>query len=96
MSGIHSGLVIKLEGYFFRTLKKPLPFVARENIQGDHGGRAPGLGLLRFVEFPGWRAVTTAICCLTGGWNIPNLSQPNPGARPSWSPCILDSCCILT
>ena len=29
---------------------------------------------------PGWWAVTAAICCPTGGWNIPNLSQPNPGA----------------
>ena len=37
---------------------------------------------------PGWRAVTTAICCLTGGWNISNLSQPNPGPRPSGSPSI--------
>ena len=31
---------------------------------------------------PGKRAVTTAICCPTGEWNIPNLSKPNPGARP--------------
>ena len=29
---------------------------------------------------PGWWAVTVAICCPTGEWNIPNLSQPNPGA----------------
>ena len=36
---------------------------------------------------PGRWAVTAAICCPTGGWNILNLSQPNPGARPPWSPC---------
>ena len=36
---------------------------------------------------PGWWAVTAATCCPTGGWNIPNLSQQNPGAQPPWSPC---------
>ena len=29
---------------------------------------------------PGWWAVTAVTYCPTGGWNIPNLSQPNPGA----------------
>ena len=36
---------------------------------------------------PGRWAVTAAICCPTGGWNILNLSQPNPGVRPPWSTC---------
>ena len=36
---------------------------------------------------PGRWAVTAAICFPTRGWNILNLSQPNPGARPPWSPC---------
>ena len=37
---------------------------------------------------PGWWAVTAAMCCPTGGWNIPNLRKPNPGVRPPWSPCM--------
>ena len=36
----------------------------------------------------GWWAATAAIYCQIGGWNVANLSQPNPGARPPWSPCI--------
>ena len=36
---------------------------------------------------PSQWAVTAAICCPTGGWNILNLGQPNPGARPPWSHC---------
>ena len=29
---------------------------------------------------PGWLVASAATYCPTGGWNIPNLSQPNPGA----------------
>ena len=34
-------------------------------------------------------ATTAAIYCPTRGWKFPNLSQPNPGAQPPWSPCII-------
>ena len=39
------------------------------------------------MEFPSWWAASAATYYPTGGWNIPNLCQPNPGARPPWSPC---------
>ena len=37
-------------------------------------------------RYPGWWAAIVAAYCPTGGWNIPNLSQLNPGAGPPWSP----------
>ena len=39
---------------------------------------------------------TTAIYCPTWGWNIANLSQPNPGTWPPWSPCTLPIMCSKT
>ena len=35
----------------------------------------------------GWLAASADTYFPTGGWNIPNLSQPNPGAQPPWSSC---------
>ena len=34
----------------------------------------------------GWLAASADTYFPTGGWNIPNLSQPNPGARPRGVP----------
>ena len=54
-------------------------------LQGVSSRLGPGLGLLRFGGSP--RLVGRYCTAQAGWWNIPNLSQPNPGPRRDETPC---------
>ena len=68
------------------------------NLQKKHGGSITFYRVTMVVVHSGlgitlgWWAASAATYCPTGEWNIPNLSQPNPGARPPWSSCTLIIC----
>ena len=75
------------------------------SIQGDTGGRGPGLGWLWFrcsfilFSYPARSAkLPLALAELGRSWNIKNWSQPNPGPRPLVSPCTSNSplCVVRT
>ena len=69
---LHNHTATEHDGHATRYIK----------LQGDMGGLTPDLG-----SSPGWPASTAGTDCLKGGWNIRNLSPPNPGVRPPESPC---------
>ena len=56
-------------------------------IQGDPEGLGLGLVDLIWGVPPAGGPLLQLLTAQAGWWNIPNLSQPNPGPRPSGSPC---------
>ena len=60
----------------------------KKSVQGDPEGLGLGLVDLIWGVPPAGGPLLQLLTAQAGWWNIPNLSQPNPGPRPSGSPCI--------